>query len=98
MVLSSLIFPPTNCSTAEDNPANDYPDEELSSADEFDDPTAIYSRYRRAASDDEEFDINESDGEEGVGEALRTRRRYGDSDDDIHEHESDDDDDDVESV
>lgn len=55
--------------TAEDNPANDYPDEELSSADEYDDPTAIYSRYRhRGASDDEEFDVDEYDSE---GEAYR---------------------------
>lgn len=44
--------------SAEDNPANDYPEEELSEADEDDDPTAIYRRYRHG-SDDEEFDINE---------------------------------------
>ena len=51
---------------AENNPANDYPDEELSWDDEEDDPTAIYSKYRdRAASDDEEFgfDGSTSDGD-----------------------------------
>ncbi|RMJ22926.1 hypothetical protein PHISP_06211 [Aspergillus sp. HF37] len=57
-------------SNAENNPANDYPDEELSWDDEDDDPTAIYSRYRdRAASDDEEFDIYDSasEGEDRFG-------------------------------
>lgn len=49
---------------AEDNPANDYPDEDLSWDDEDDDPTAIYSKYREhAVSDDEEFGIYDSAGE-----------------------------------
>ncbi|PYH47772.1 Iwr1 domain-containing protein [Aspergillus saccharolyticus JOP 1030-1] len=56
-------------SNAENNPANDYPDEELSWDDEDEDPTAIYSKYRvHARSDDEEFDFDDS-GSEG-------RRRY----------------------
>lgn len=55
---------------AENNPANDYPDEDLSWDDEDDDPNAIYSKYRdRAASDDEEFDIYDSasEGEDRFG-------------------------------
>lgn len=52
---------------AEDNPANDYPDEDLSSDDEEDDPTAIYSKYRRhAMSDDDEFDFDDSDNDSGA--------------------------------
>ncbi|GKZ35792.1 hypothetical protein AbraIFM66950_006587 [Aspergillus brasiliensis] len=52
-------------SNAENNPANDYPDEELSWDDEEDDPTAIYSKYRTyARSDDEEFDFDDSASEE----------------------------------
>ncbi|PWY67277.1 hypothetical protein BO94DRAFT_478979 [Aspergillus sclerotioniger CBS 115572] len=48
-------------SNAENNPANDYPDEELSWDDEEDDPTAIYNKYRtQARSDDEEFDFDDS--------------------------------------
>ncbi|RAL12142.1 Iwr1 domain-containing protein [Aspergillus homomorphus CBS 101889] len=48
-------------SNAENNPANDYPDEELSWDDEDEDPTAIYSKYRNhARSDDEEFDFDDS--------------------------------------
>ena len=46
---------------AENNPANDYPDEELSWDDEEDDPTAVYNKYRtQARSDDEEFDFDDS--------------------------------------
>ncbi|PYI28368.1 hypothetical protein BP00DRAFT_418104 [Aspergillus indologenus CBS 114.80] len=52
-------------SNAENNPANDYPDEELSWDDEDEDATAIYSKYRiHARSDDEEFDFDDS-GSEG---------------------------------
>ncbi|EAW13838.1 Iwr1 domain-containing protein [Aspergillus clavatus NRRL 1] len=48
-------------SNAENNPANDYPDEDLSWDDEEDDPTAAYHRYRtHAVSDDEEFDFADS--------------------------------------
>lgn len=68
--------------TAEDNPANDYPDEELSSDDENDDPTAIYHRYRHAGSDEEEFDVNYYD-EDSEDE----RQTYA------HHHDYDDDDD-----
>ncbi|KAJ5646300.1 hypothetical protein N7490_002672 [Penicillium lividum] len=53
-------------SNAENHPANEYPEEELSSSDEEDDPTAIYRKYRtRAASDDEEFDFDNSGSEGG---------------------------------
>ncbi|RDW74694.1 Iwr1 domain-containing protein [Aspergillus mulundensis] len=44
-------------SNAENNPANDYPDEELSWDDEEDDAAAIYRKYRHG-SDDEEFDFD----------------------------------------
>ncbi|KKZ62017.1 hypothetical protein EMCG_03478 [[Emmonsia] crescens] len=43
-------------SNAEDNPANEYPDEDLELDDEYDDTNAAYRNYRRNASDDEEFD------------------------------------------
>ncbi|KAK2811135.1 hypothetical protein FQN50_002471 [Emmonsiellopsis sp. PD_5] len=43
-------------SNAEDNPANEYPDEDLSFEDEYDDTNAAYRQYRRNASDEEEFD------------------------------------------
>ncbi|KAL1986314.1 hypothetical protein VTN96DRAFT_9553 [Rasamsonia emersonii] len=88
-------------SNAEDNPANDYPDEELSSADEFDDPTAIYSRYRHGASDDEEYDLNEYDSEEErhgfgryqYGYGRGRRRGHSDDDDDDEDGDNEDDDD-----
>ncbi|KAJ5101536.1 hypothetical protein NUU61_003758 [Penicillium alfredii] len=72
-------------SNAENNPANDYPDEELSSSDEDDDPSAIYSRYRhRGASDDEEYDLDDSASESGAryGGWVSRRRfdRHVDSD------------------
>ncbi|KAJ5266573.1 hypothetical protein N7478_009381 [Penicillium angulare] len=74
-------------SNAENNPANDYPEDELSSSDEEDDPTAIYGKYRhRAASDDEEFDFDNSGSENGAQYGSRfTQWRQGaqmDSDDD----------------
>lgn len=78
-------------SNAENNPANDYPDEELSSSDEDDDPTAIYGKYRRhGVSSDEEFDIDDSGSESGArfGSAFGYRQRYGghvDSDDESDE-------------
>jgi hypothetical protein len=71
-------------STAEDNPANDYPDEELSSADENDDPTAVYHRYRHAGSDDEEFDVNyydENDDNDNDSEGEIQNRRYDNDED-----------------
>ncbi|KAF3386710.1 hypothetical protein F1880_001466 [Penicillium rolfsii] len=77
-------------SNAENNPANEYPDEELSSSDEEDDPTAIYRKYRhRATSDDEEFDIDDSGSEGGAryGSGYGFARRYGgdgDSDEDSY--------------
>ncbi|KAJ5247607.1 hypothetical protein N7468_002590 [Penicillium chermesinum] len=53
-------------SNAENNPANDYPEDEMSSEDEDDDPTAIYSKYRnRGASDDEEYNFDDSDSDGG---------------------------------
>ncbi|KKK20365.1 hypothetical protein AOCH_006775 [Aspergillus ochraceoroseus] len=53
-------------SNAENNPANDYPDEDLSWDDEEDDPAAIYRKYRHGRSDDEEFDGDDSTSE-GAG-------------------------------
>ncbi|KAL4938091.1 hypothetical protein BDV06DRAFT_62393 [Aspergillus oleicola] len=50
-------------SNAENNPANDYPDEELSWDDEEDDEAAAYRKYRHDRSDDEEFDWDESGSE-----------------------------------
>lgn len=64
------IANPSIPQTAENNPANDYPEEELSCSDEEDDPTAIYRKYRyRAASDDEEYgyDDSENEGQYGAG-------------------------------
>ncbi|XHG08176.1 hypothetical protein AWENTII_011289 [Aspergillus wentii] len=61
-------------SNAENNPANDYPDEELSWSDEDDDPSAIYSKYRRhGASDDEEFDFADSASEDNGARRFRFR-------------------------
>ncbi|CEJ61743.1 hypothetical protein PMG11_10265 [Penicillium brasilianum] len=77
-------------SNAENNPANEYPDEELSDSDEEDDPTAIYRKYRhRATSDDEEFDIDDSGSEGGAryGSGYGFSQRYGgdrDSDEDSY--------------
>ncbi|KAI1906864.1 hypothetical protein LOZ61_006461 [Ophidiomyces ophidiicola] len=48
-------------SNAEDNPANEYPDEDLDIEDEFDDVNAAYNKYRRYGSDDEQYDMNEID-------------------------------------
>ncbi|EED21949.1 conserved hypothetical protein [Talaromyces stipitatus ATCC 10500] len=71
-------------SNAEDNPANDYPDDEVSSADEYDDNPRIYHRYRMARSDDEEYDVNEFDDEVDYDDDYR-KHMYdyvGDDDDD----------------
>lgn len=80
-----LLFDIFNSLLAENNPANDYPDEELSSSDEDDDPSAIYSKYRRhGVSDDEEFDVDDSGSESGArfGSAFGGyRQRYVVSDD-----------------
>ncbi|KAL4786764.1 hypothetical protein BJX76DRAFT_320188 [Aspergillus varians] len=59
-------------SNAENNPANDYPDEELSWDDEEDDAAAIYRKYRLGQSDDEEFDWDGSD-----SEVAGADNRYG---------------------
>ncbi|KAE8349087.1 hypothetical protein BDV28DRAFT_141951 [Aspergillus coremiiformis] len=67
-------------SNAENNPANDYPDEELSWDDEEDDPRAAYSKYRRNNSDDEEFNLDDSSSEYGYGYGNR-QRAHVDSDD-----------------
>ncbi|KAB8247268.1 hypothetical protein F9C07_10041 [Aspergillus flavus] len=70
-------------SNAENNPANDYPDEELSWDDEEDDPQAVYSKYRRHQSDDEEFNFDDSSSERfGYGYGYGDRQRaHVDSDD-----------------
>ncbi|KAJ5489524.1 hypothetical protein N7539_004414 [Penicillium diatomitis] len=80
-------------SNAENNPANEYPDEELTSSDEDDDPTAIYRKsHYRAGSDDEEYDIDDSDSDGGArfgsGSKYGFSHRYayagdGDSDEDM---------------
>ncbi|KAL4800024.1 hypothetical protein BDV19DRAFT_384863 [Aspergillus venezuelensis] len=62
-------------SNAENNPANDYPDEELSWDDEADDETAAYRKYRHGHSDDEEFGWNDSGSE--AASADRYGNRYG---------------------
>ncbi|KAL3467434.1 hypothetical protein BJX64DRAFT_248658 [Aspergillus heterothallicus] len=54
-------------SNAENNPANDYPDEDLSWDDEEDDAAAIYRKYRHDRSDDEEYDWDMSDDQGGAG-------------------------------
>ncbi|CRG90578.1 hypothetical protein PISL3812_07622 [Talaromyces islandicus] len=69
-------------SNAEDHPANDYPDEELSSADEHDDPAAIYHRYRHAGSDEEEFDVNYYDDDSEDERQAYHHSGYDDDDDD----------------
>ncbi|KAL4974492.1 hypothetical protein BDW66DRAFT_152783 [Aspergillus desertorum] len=69
-------------SNAENNPANDYPDEELSWDDEEDDAAAIYRKYRRG-SDDEEFHWDDS-GSEGAAGGFGNRygRSHVESDED----------------
>ncbi|EGC47573.1 conserved hypothetical protein [Histoplasma capsulatum var. duboisii H88] len=54
-------------SNAEDNPANEYPDEELEFDDQFDDTNTAYRNYRLNASDDEEFDADYDKYEYGCG-------------------------------
>ncbi|KAJ5815441.1 hypothetical protein N7474_007218 [Penicillium riverlandense] len=49
-------------SNAENNPANDYPDEEISS--DEDDPTSMFGTYRRNSSDDD-FNFDDSASESG---------------------------------
>lgn len=67
---------------AENNPANDYPDEELSWDDEEDDAAAIYRKYRHG-SDDEEFDWDGSGSEGGAdGFGHRYGRSHVESDED----------------
>ncbi|KAH8434805.1 uncharacterized protein LDX57_012438 [Aspergillus melleus] len=67
-------------SNAENNPANEYPDEDLSWDDEDDDPMAIYHKYRHhAVSDDEEFDMNDSASERAFG--YSGHRSHVESDD-----------------
>ncbi|KAL4917487.1 hypothetical protein BDW62DRAFT_201725 [Aspergillus aurantiobrunneus] len=70
-------------SNAENNPANDYPDEELSWDDEEDDAAAIYRKYRHDRSDDEEFDWDGSGSEAGAGGfGNRYGRSHVESDED----------------
>lgn len=76
---------------AENNPANDYPEEELSSGDEDDDPAAIYSRNRHgAASDEEDFDVDEygSEGEFPARSSYSTRHHVGESGEDEDQSDS----------
>ncbi|KAL4998147.1 hypothetical protein BDV10DRAFT_77054 [Aspergillus recurvatus] len=69
-------------SNAENNPANDYPDEELSWDDEEDDAAAIYRKYRHG-SDDEEYDWDGSSSEGGAdGFGNRYGRSHVESDED----------------
>ncbi|KAF7593991.1 hypothetical protein BBP40_010388 [Aspergillus hancockii] len=68
-------------SNAENNPANDYPDEELSWDDEEDDAAAAYNKYRRNQSDDEEFDFDDSSSERfgyGYGHEQRAHVDFDD--------------------
>ncbi|KAL5334537.1 hypothetical protein BJX70DRAFT_402510 [Aspergillus crustosus] len=71
-------------SNAENNPANDYPDEELSWDDEEDDAAAIYRKYRHDRSDDEDFEWENSGGEGGGGNRYGSPygRSHAESDDD----------------
>lgn len=48
-------------STAEDNPRNDYPEDEVSSEDEY--GYSAY-KYRYGASDEEEYDLEEPPSDE----------------------------------
>ncbi|KAJ5102746.1 hypothetical protein N7532_003275 [Penicillium argentinense] len=66
----------TDAPVAENNPANDYPEEEFSTGDEEDDPTSFFGR-RHIASDDEEFDIDDSDIEGGARLGSTTHTGYG---------------------
>lgn len=64
--------------TAEDNPANEYPDEELSSSDEYGDSSAAYRKYRnRANSDDEGYDIDDYDSEGELVARFGQRFHHG---------------------
>jgi hypothetical protein len=76
--LPKLTKPPLH--SAEDNPANDYPEQELSDADEEDDPTAVYRRYRHHGSDDEDID----DGDEN-DYGLHGYVRHEEYDDEIYD-------------
>ncbi|KAL2853426.1 hypothetical protein BJY01DRAFT_64073 [Aspergillus pseudoustus] len=69
-------------SNAENNPANDYPDEDLSWDDEEDDAAAIYRKYRHDRSDDEEYDWDASDDEGGSSGNRYGVRSHVESDED----------------
>ncbi|PGH26893.1 hypothetical protein AJ80_01475 [Polytolypa hystricis UAMH7299] len=67
-------------SNAEDNPANEYPDEDLDFDDEYDDTNAAYRQYRQNASDDEEFDVNDFDDDAcGYGYGYRGYKAFSDN-------------------
>ena len=67
------------CLTAENNPANDYPDEELSWDDsDDDDGSNPFARYRQAGFD-EDFDFDDSGSEGNFGPGLK-RATYGEYD------------------
>lgn len=65
---------------AENNPANDYPDEELSWDGSDDDDYNPFARYRQAGFD-EDFDFDGSGSEGSIGPGLR-RAGYGEYDSD----------------
>lgn len=70
----------TRENTAENNPANDYPDEEISS--DEDDPTSMFGTYRRNSSDDD-FNFDDSASESGRPKFAHGRfDGYADSDHD----------------
>ena len=52
---------------AEDNPRNDYPEDEVSSEDEY--GHGAY-KYRNGASDDEEYDLEDGPASEDEDEGL----------------------------
>jgi hypothetical protein len=54
-------------SPAEDNPRNDYPEDEVSSEDEY--GHGVY-KYRNGASDDEEYDLEYEPASEDEDEGL----------------------------
>lgn len=74
------------CPKAEDYHANEYPDEDLEFEDEFDDTNAAYSKYRRYASDDEQFDVDDEN-EYGIKSFSYGGSAGGLSDDDNDDDE-----------
>ncbi|KAL3471677.1 hypothetical protein BJX99DRAFT_19846 [Aspergillus californicus] len=69
-------------SNAENNPANDYPDEELSWDDEEGDAAAAYGKYRHDRSDDEAGWDSDSDGVNSGRPGNQYGRSHVESDED----------------